>query len=700
MRSFWCSALFCCVVVLCPMVTGAQPDGGAEVSTACTTGCHEEGVDHDNKKHAKVTCVDCHPNIPDGQEDHSDALSDTPTDVMCAAAGCHPDQTAKTKAGFHKDAPCEGCHGDVHDVFKNFDKDACRQCHKDELAAFNAGIHATGKKLVTCTNCHGDMHAIRKTTDPLSPMSKVLQVTTCSECHDSKYVRSYRESVHGQGVLKSGLTVAPACANCHGAHDIAKVKDDASSVSRKNVTNTCGKCHEFILARWKNSTHGELWLKGDEKGPVCTSCHTGHQTVDPTIYGNHLKMADKCGECHKEQSETYRDSFHGKATRLGYTVAATCADCHTPHEMLPAKDARSSVNAAHLEATCNRCHPNASAGFIGFRPHLDPTKSDPKDPIVHIIWLFMTALLVGTFGFFGVHTLLWLQRSVVAAVRGEFHHPPRSGDVWIRRFVPAHVYVHIAVVLTFLTLAATGLPLKLSNSGWGATIAGLFGGLGASRWLHRAAGVLTFIYALAFLSYLIREIGLRKRRNLLFGWESMTPNKGDLGDLVANLKWFLYQGPRPRLDRWAYWEKFDFFAVFWGVPVIGLSGLVLWTPNWFTTVFPGWALNVAYLIHSDEALLATGFIFFFHFFHTHLRPEAFPLDPVIFTGSMPLERFKEERPVEYERLERAGLLEQYKTAPPSERTMRRVYRFGFVALGVGVLLGIFLLAAGLKSLGL
>ena len=102
----------------------------------------------------------------------------------------------------------------------------------------------------------------------------------------------------------------------------------------------------------------------------------------------------------------------------------------------------------------------------------------------------------------------------------------------------------------------------------------------------------------------------------------------------------------------------------------------------------------------DEALLATGFIFFFHFFHTHLRPEAFPLDPVIFTGCMPLERFKEERPVEYDRLERAGLLEKYKTAPPSERTLRRVYRFGFVALGVGVLLGIFLLAAGIKSLGL
>ena len=84
--------------------------------------------------------------------------------------------------------------------------------------------------------------------------------------------------------------------------------------------------------------------------------------------------------------------------------------------------------------------------------------------------------------------------------------------------------------------------------------------------------------------------------------------------------------------------------------MIGVSGLMLWFPDFFTKFLPGWALNAAYIIHSDEALLATGFIFLFHFFHTHLRPESFPMDPVIFTGSMPLHRFKEERPLEYQRM--------------------------------------------------
>ena len=108
-------------------------------------------------------------------------------------------------------------------------------------------------------------------------------------------------------------------------------------------------------------------------------------------------------------------------------------------------------------------------------------------------------------------------------------------------------------------------------------------------------------------------------------------------DFIGMIKYFLYLGPRPKFDRFTYWEKFDYLAVFWGVAIIGVSGLVLWFPTLFTFFLPGWALNAAYVIHSDEALLATGFIFLFHFFHTHLRPEAFPLDPVIFVGCMPLD---------------------------------------------------------------
>ncbi len=144
------------------------------------------------------------------------------------------------------------------------------------------------------------------------------------------------------------------------------------------------------------------------------------------------------------------------------------------------------------------------------------------------------------------------------------------------------------------------------------------------------------------------------------------------------------------MDRWTYWEKFDYFAVFWGIIIIGVSGLALWFPSFFTRFFPGWFLNAAFLIHSDEALLAVGFIFMFHFFHTHLRPESFPLDPVIFTGRVPLARFKEERPVEYQRLVQTGSLEARIVAAPTREQIRmaRIFGFGAVAVGMALMLAI------------
>lgn len=679
-------------VLLFSLTVAAQPAPAAQES--CTDGCHEEVV-NEYPKHQDVKCLECHPNVTDGKAEHGSALDDTPTEKMCATAGCHPSEAEKTLAGKHKDAPCETCHGEVHAEFKRNDEKACKQCHKEEVVAHLGGMHSKASKPVLCANCHGDMHDIKLKSDPLSPMSKVLQVSTCGECHDTAAVRRFRSSVHGSGLLRSGLSVAPSCSSCHGSHDMAKVKEAASKVSGEHITQTCGECHTFIAARWKTSRHGELYFKGTpeekSKAPLCKDCHSGHATFDPTVNGNHLLMVAACEKCHEKQSKSYRNSFHGKATKLGYGLAATCADCHTPHEMLPEKDVRSSVNPAHLKTTCERCHPGANENFVMFMPHEDPTDPD-GNKVIHGIWLFMTTLLMSVLGFFTLHTLLWLQRSIVGFRRKEFEHE-QAGPVWIRRFRSVHIWIHLMIITTFLLLAATGLPLKFSGEPWTQPLSTLLGGVSGARWLHRVAGVLTFGYGLWFVLYLLREIVVRRRRSLLWGWQSMVPNKKDFQDLVANFKWFLYRGPRPKLDRWAYWEKFDFFAVFWGVPVIGVSGLFLWNAMWVSEFLPGWALNVAYLIHSDEALLATGFIFFFHFFHTHLRPEAFPLDPVVFTGSMPLERFKAERPLEYERLSESGELEDYQVPAPSEHTMRRVYRFGFTALGLGVVLGAALLYA-------
>jgi len=222
-----------------------------------------------------------------------------------------------------------------------------------------------------------------------------------------------------------------------------------------------------------------------------------------------------------------------------------------------------------------------------------------------------------------------------------------------------------------------------------AFLAGLLGGVHNAGIIHRFAAVITFGY---FTFHVISMIRLKVKRHIplmdfVFGKESLMFNKQDLLDFWASMKWFVGAGKRPQYGRWTYWEKFDYFAVFWGVAIIGFTGLMLWFPEFFTKIFPGWFINIAQIIHSDEALLAVGFIFTIHFFNTHLRPESFPMDTVIFTGHVPLEEYKHDRPRDYERLVESGKLEKYVVEKEfSKKKMKLVKTFGFIALGAGLIL--------------
>jgi cytochrome b subunit of formate dehydrogenase len=175
----------------------------------------------------------------------------------------------------------------------------------------------------------------------------------------------------------------------------------------------------------------------------------------------------------------------------------------------------------------------------------------------------------------------------------------------------------------------------------------------------------------------------------------MLPGPRDAREFWQSVRWFLRRGPRPAYGRWTYWEKFDYFAVFWGVAVIGATGLLLWFPTIFTRLMPGWLLNLATIVHSDEALLAVGFIFTVHFFNTHFRPEKFPMDTVIFTGTVPLDEFKRDRPDEYQALEAGGALEARLEPAPSPREVRAWRIFGAIALGLGISLILLILYAAI-----
>jgi cytochrome b subunit of formate dehydrogenase len=598
---------------------------------------------------------------------------------------CHAE--VRHDGSVHADFDCTACHAGMetvpHPVELRAEQEGsapCQVCHDAGLALTDS-VHAP----LGCRDCHGNAHQIRASSDPASPSSPLKQFQTCGACHADR-IEGYLGTPHARALLLMGLAGAPACTSCHGSHSIHSVRDAGSKLSRANAPRTCGGCHVFVLDTWKTqSAHGIGWMEGASAIPVCTTCHTSHVPKQSMERSELLKTPETCGGCHGEKYSTYRDTFHGQASHLGFLTGAICSDCHTPHRILPADDPRSSVAPANLEATCGHCHGEMPPEFAAIAPHVDP--SDPDDlPPVHWIWLGMNGLLIAVFGLFGVHDLLWLQRAIVGWRRGEFPARPVATGPHVRRFSKTDIRVHVVVVVTFLLLAATGLPLKYSSTAWATTLMAVPGGIELTRFLHRLAAVVTFGYAFFHVGRLAYRAVVRREPGLFWGWGSMVPRGKDLADLWNNLRYFLYLGPRPHFDRWGYWEKFDYFAVFWGIPVIGISGLLLWFPGFFTRLLPGWAINAALIVHSDEALLAVGFIFVFHFFHTHLRPESFPLDPVIFTGVMPLERFKEERRIEYERLVALGELETRLTPPPSESRLRRAAIFGFSAVATGSIL--------------
>ena len=609
-------------------------------------------------------------------------------DIDCAE--CHEDVAFASPA--HPDLVCLDCHTnvtaehDTRDLAPLTDEESCAECHGSIARATWRSAH---QGLAGCNDCHGEPHFIHEVADFESAVSPVNQIKNCGGCHDDppELVDGYLTSEHGKALLLSGLVSAPGCSDCHGGHRISEVDDKRAPMAHENSPEMCGACHSLLLEDWKElSAHGQAWQAGEE-GPVCTDCHSSHRIADPKNAASRLTSADNCGGCHEEYLTTFRDSFHGQVNDLGMVTGATCADCHTPHKNLPAVEPASSVHPNNLAATCGRCHDNVNEAFTSYNPHSDPTNPD-EDKAVYFVWLFMMILLISVFGFFGIHDILWLQRSIVGKLRGEFNTTPYKDPRYIRRFSKVHMGVHAVVIVTFLLLALTGLPLKFHSTEWAQTMVNLFGGVEGARVIHRLAAIGTFGYALFHLAELFFRGFIMGEKGYLWGPRSLVPQPKDIRDLFAYLRYFVYLGPRPAGDRWTYWEKFDYMAVFWGIMIIGGSGLVLWFPGFFTSFLPGWTLNAAHVVHSDEALLAVGFIFMFHFFHAPLRIETLPMDIVMFTGKMPIERFIEERPLEYQRLVDTGELDDYIVEGPTAREKRRAYAFGAVGLITGITMAI------------
>jgi cytochrome b subunit of formate dehydrogenase len=240
-----------------------------------------------------------------------------------------------------------------------------------------------------------------------------------------------------------------------------------------------------------------------------------------------------------------------------------------------------------------------------------------------------------------------------------------------RRFTGFQRWVHFFIMISFSILVLTGMPLKYSDQAWAQRWMGIIGGVQNAGMIHRFAAMIMVTCVICMLGYF--AVILIRSKGRFWGPGTMVPNRQDYRDLKAMVGWFVGATPRPRLelDRYAYYEKGEFWAASAGVTIMCVTGAILWYPEVAARYLPGIVINFALVNHSGGALLAMGFVVvFWHFFHAHLRPEAFPMDKAMYNGGLPLEEYAHERPLEYERRVREGTLDEVLIAPLSPRRMK------------------------------
>lgn len=635
---------------------------------------------------------------------------------MLALGGISDPATAQTPAPAQPaaapakipSAMCLMCHGVQGFAVKRPDG-TMRSLYVDK-DKFEHSVHG-GR---ACVECHTNITQV--------PHQPVTVQVSCINCHESTWAKAQEEgktkefatvgfvvsmihkflnSVHAQPSRADQSRTNATCYNCHQAHYIYPPGTPVWSAWRMDLPNICGKCHTQELAAYATSIHGRLVLQDhDTKAAICADCHTSHDIANPALSSTKLVITKNCGSCHQEQLQTYLSTYHGQVESLGYAYTAKCFDCHGYHTIQLVDDPASTVYPTNRLVTCRKCHTTATAGFITFQPHGN-AHDFRRYPLLWVTAKFMTLLLVGVFAFFWTHSALWFYRSYKERqARGDQWEDyydvrslgaPRGGEPhgrqpWFRRFPAIWRAAHLIFLLTTMTLVLTGMTVLYGTSFWAPTVAHLFGGPRVLATIHHTCAAIFLIVFSVHVAIMAVRLALRKRPFQWFGPDSLVVRWQDFVDILAMFRWFFGLGPRPVFDRWTYWEKFDYWAVFWGVTVIGGSGSILYFRVAVATVLPGWIFNVATIFHGEEAILAAVFLFTVHFFNNHFRPDKFPLDTVMFTGAVTLEEFKREHAVQYDRLVASGELERYRVPAPSAAMALGSRILGFTLITIGLVL--------------
>ena len=531
--------------------------------------------------------------------------------------------------------------------------DDCLQCHSDntltktdksgkQISVFvdPAILKASVHKAKNCFDCHNDLTT--KHPDDNLPAKPV----DCARCHAAQDA-TYQASVHGVALIsgaKSGSHSAPDCVACHGTHNVLPPTSPASSLYFSNLAKTCGSCHRQESQDVQASVHGRAAAAGEREAATCVDCHNDHQIEALKTASSYEISIEICSKCHSSQRlnekfgmpadrvSTFLGSYHGLTTVQGHvTAAANCASCHGYHKILPSSDPASSINKSNLVQTCGRCHPGDTQNFAFSCVHTDDsTGTDYGAAASRWVRRLYLALIFTVIGVLSLHNLLaWLRSAIQAR---------RARGPLVMRMSRAFRIQHFILLTSFVLLALTGFALKYPDS-W---LAWVFASdENVRRWLHRGAGVI--LVALGFF-HVIHSLLTRDGRRLL---RDFLPRFQDLRDIADNLRYFTARSPhRARFARFGYPEKLEYWAVAWGIVIMGVTGLMIWFKMDVTRWLPRWVVEVAVTIHYYEAILACLAIVVWHFYHVIFAPDIYPMNWAWWDGKVPAHWQKEEHPLD------------------------------------------------------
>ncbi|MBS4026395.1 MAG: cytochrome b/b6 domain-containing protein [Clostridia bacterium] len=216
---------------------------------------------------------------------------------------------------------------------------------------------------------------------------------------------------------------------------------------------------------------------------------------------------------------------------------------------------------------------------------------------------------------------------------------------WVQRFDDHQRWQHLLLAISVLMLIITGFPIKFAYTWWAPHVMSLFGGFKNMLTVHKMFGVVMIFSGIYHLTWLFIKIPSLKRAK----W-AIIPSLKDVRDAYYHARYLLGFGKMPKYDRYAYLEKFEYFAVVWGVIIMSATGFVLWFPELAAIYLPRWVISIFRVVHSFEALVCLIAVVIGHFYSVHFNPDVFPSSPVWIDGKISREHLKHEHPLEYDEI--------------------------------------------------